>query len=58
MAAIAGLIAPVARVSAVSSRTRDSFEVADGPVAGVPVEVDANWQLLLELRAACSRRGN
>jgi predicted dehydrogenase len=52
LAAIAGLIAPVARVSAVSSRTRDSFDVAEGPAAGVrvPVEVDDNWQLLLELQ--------
>jgi predicted dehydrogenase len=52
LAAIAGLIAPVARVTAVSSRTRDAFEVAEGPVAGarVPVEVDDSWQLVLELR--------
>lgn len=52
LAAIAGLIAPVARVSAVSSRTRDAFEVADGPAAGVrvPVGVDDNWQLMLELQ--------
>jgi predicted dehydrogenase len=52
LAAIAGLIAPVARVTALSSRTRDSFEVADGPAAGVrvPVEADDNWQLMLELR--------
>ena len=55
LAAIAGLIAPVARVSAVSSRTRDAFEVADGPAAGVrvPVEVDDNWQLMLELEGGC-----
>jgi predicted dehydrogenase len=55
LAAIAGLIAPVARVTAASSRTRDAFEVADGPVAGVrvPVEVDDNWQLLLELQGGC-----
>jgi predicted dehydrogenase len=52
LAAIAGLIAPVARVSALSSRTRGSFEVAEGPAAGVrvPVEVDDNWQLVLELQ--------
>jgi predicted dehydrogenase len=52
LTAIAGLIAPVERVAAVSSRTRDAFEVADGPAAGlrVPVEVDDNWQLVLELR--------
>jgi predicted dehydrogenase len=55
LAAIAGLIAPVARVSAVSSRTRDAFDVAEGPAAGVsvPVEVDDNWQLVLELQGGC-----
>ena len=55
LAAIAGLIAPVVRVSAVSSRTRDAFEVAEGPAAGVrvPVEVDDNWQLVLELQGGC-----
>jgi predicted dehydrogenase len=55
LAAIAGLIAPVARVTALSSRTRDSFVVADGPHAGlrVPVEVEDNWQLALELRDGC-----
>ena len=52
LAAIAGLIGPVVRVTAVSSRTRDAFEVADGPAAGVrvPIEVDDNWQLMLELQ--------
>ena len=51
LAAIAGLIAPVSRVTAISSRTRESFAIADGPAAGtrVPVEADDNWQLLLEL---------
>jgi predicted dehydrogenase len=55
LTAIAGLIAPVRRVSAASSRTRDSFEVAGGPAAGVrvPVEVDDNWQLMLELEGGC-----
>jgi predicted dehydrogenase len=55
LAAIAGLIAPVTRVTAVSSRTRDAFEVAGGPAAGVrvPVEVDDNWQLVLELEGGC-----
>jgi predicted dehydrogenase len=55
LAAIAGLIAPVARLSAVSSRTREAFEVAEGPAAGVrvPVEVDDNWQLVLELQGGC-----
>ncbi len=55
LAAIAGLVAPVARVTALSSRTRDAFVVADGPAAGlrVPVAVDDNWQLMLELRNGC-----
>jgi predicted dehydrogenase len=55
LAAIAGLIAPVARVTALSSRTRDAFVVADGPHAGlrVPVQVDDNWQLALELQDGC-----
>jgi predicted dehydrogenase len=55
LAAIAGLIAPVARVTAFSSRTRASFEIGDGPAAGVrvPVEVDDNWQLMLELQGGC-----
>jgi len=51
LAAIAGLVAPVGRVAAVSSRTREAFDVTEGPAAGrrVPVEVDDNWQLVLEL---------
>jgi predicted dehydrogenase len=55
LAAIAGLIAPVARVSAMSSRTRDAFEVAEGPAAGlrVPVEAADNWHLVLELQDGC-----
>lgn len=55
LAAIAGLIAPARSVSATSSRTRESFEVAEGPAAGVrvPVEVDDNWQLTLELEGGC-----
>ena len=55
LAAIAGLIGPVRRVTAPSTRTRDSFTVEDGPAAGrrVPVEVDDNWQLMLELAGGC-----
>jgi predicted dehydrogenase len=55
LAAIAGLVAPAARVTALSSRTRDAFVVADGAAAGrrVPVEVDDNWQLMLELHGGC-----
>ena len=55
LAAIAGLVAPVRRVTALSSRTRSSFVVDDGPAAGrrVRVEVDDNWQLMLELEGGC-----
>ena len=43
--AITGLLGPARRVSAISSRTRSSFMVHDGPVAGtaVPVEEDDQW---------------
>jgi predicted dehydrogenase len=55
LAAIAGLIAPVRSVTALSSRTRSSFVVDDGPAAGrrVRLEVDDNWQLSLELHGGC-----
>jgi predicted dehydrogenase len=48
--ALAGLLGPVRKVTAMSSRTRDRFAVTDGPARGtvVPVEVDDNWQLILE----------
>ncbi len=48
--ALAGLLGPVRRVTAMSSRTRHSFAVTGGPARGtvVPVEVDDNWQLILE----------
>jgi predicted dehydrogenase len=48
---LTGLLGPVERVAAFSGRTREAFEVVEGPVAGrrVPVEVDDNWHLLLEL---------
>lgn len=51
--ALAGLLGPVRSVTAMSSRTRDSFAVTDGPARGtvVPVEVDDNWQLILECAA-------
>lgn len=52
--ALTGLLGPVQRVSAMSSRTRTSFVPVDGPVAGqtVPVEVDDNWQMTLDLGGA------
>ena len=48
--ALAGLLGPVRRVAAMSTRTRHSFAVTEGPARGmtVPVEVDDNWQLILE----------
>ena len=48
---LSGLLGPVRRVAACSNRTRDSFEVVDGHAASrrVQVEVDDNWQVLLEL---------
>jgi predicted dehydrogenase len=48
--ALTGLLGPVKRVSAMTSRTQDSFIVADGPAVGkrVPMEVDDNWQMLLD----------
>jgi predicted dehydrogenase len=48
--ALTGLLGPVKRVSAMTSRTQASFIVADGPAAGkrVPMEVDDNWQMLLD----------
>jgi predicted dehydrogenase len=52
--ALTGLLGPVQRVAAMSSRTRASFVPVDGPVAGqtVPVEVDDNWQITLDLGGA------
>ena len=49
--ALTGLLGPVREVSALSARTRDSFEVVEGPFAGlsVPVEAHDNWHLLLRL---------
>ena len=48
--ALTGLLGPVKRVVAFSSRTRDSFVVDEGPYAGrrVRVDVDDDWHLLLE----------
>jgi predicted dehydrogenase len=48
--ALTGLLGPVRRVSAMTSRTQESFVVADGPAQGkrVPIEVDDNWHMLLD----------
>jgi predicted dehydrogenase len=49
--AITGMLGPVANVLARSSRTIADFRISSGPHAGldVPVEVDDDWHLLLEL---------
>lgn len=48
--ALTGLLGPVKRVSAFTSRTMENFDVPDGPADGkrVSIEVDDNWQLLLD----------
>lgn len=48
--ALTGLLGPVKRVSAMTSRTRASFVVVDGPAEGkrVPIEVEDNWHMLLD----------
>jgi predicted dehydrogenase len=49
--AITGLLGPARRVTAMTGRTRDSFVAGDGPAAGtrIPLEVDDNWHVLLDL---------
>lgn len=49
--AITGLLGPIQRISAMSARTRQGFEVVDGPAAGerVPMEVDDAWVMIAEL---------
>jgi predicted dehydrogenase len=48
--ALTGLLGPVRRVSALSTRTRERFAIEDGPFAGrsVDVESDDNWHIVLE----------
>jgi predicted dehydrogenase len=48
--ALTGLLGSVKRVTAFTSRSRESFVVADGPAEGktVPIEVDDNWHMLLD----------
>lgn len=48
--ALTGLLGPVKRVTAFTSRSRESFVVADGPAEGktVSIEVDDNWHMLLD----------
>jgi predicted dehydrogenase len=49
--ALTGLLGPVRRVAALGRRTREAFEVLDGPARGtrVPVAEDDVAQLMLEL---------
>jgi predicted dehydrogenase len=49
--ALTGLLGPVREVCALSAKSRDSFEVVEGPHAGksVPVEVADTWHLALRL---------
>lgn len=53
--ALTGILGSAQRVSAMTSRTRDSFVVQDGPAAGkrVPIEEDDNWHLLLDFGGGC-----
>jgi predicted dehydrogenase len=48
---ITGLLGPVRRVVAMTARAQHSFVVPDGPAEGteVPIEVDDNWHLVLDL---------
>ncbi|MDX6563784.1 MAG: hypothetical protein QOD65_3598 [Gaiellales bacterium] len=49
--ALTGLLGHATAVSALASSARDSFVVADGPLAGerIPVASDDSWQLLLRI---------
>ena len=49
--ALTGLLGPARRVTAMTSRIQRGFTVVDGPAAGkaVPIDVDDNWQLILDL---------
>lgn len=53
--ALTGLLGPARRVAALSARTRSSFTVSTGPLAGllVPLEVDDEWQLVVQLESGC-----
>jgi predicted dehydrogenase len=52
--AITGLIGPARRVVAMSARTRDWFDIVDGPLAGtrIPVQVDDAWAVTMDLEHA------
>ncbi|MDQ2998438.1 MAG: Gfo/Idh/MocA family oxidoreductase [Chloroflexota bacterium] len=48
--ALTGLLGPAQRVTAMTSRIQQHFTVMDGPATGrsVPLEVDDNWQIILD----------
>jgi predicted dehydrogenase len=48
---LTGLLGPVRRVAAMTAQAQKGFVVPDGPAAGtnVPIEVDDNWHLVLDL---------
>lgn len=52
--ALTGLLGPARRVTAMSARAQRSFTVGDGPARGkeVPIEVDDNWHMVLDLGGA------
>lgn len=52
--ALTGLLGPVRRVMAMATQTAQGFTVQDGPAAGkhVPLEVEDNWQMILDLGGA------
>lgn len=52
--ALTGLLGPARRVIAMAARANQRFVVPDGPARGkeIRVEVDDNWQLLLDLGAS------
>lgn len=49
--AITGLLGPARRVSAMSIRSADGFDITEGPLAGrrVPIDVDDAWTVALDL---------
>jgi predicted dehydrogenase len=49
--AITGLLGPARRVAAMGARTRETFDIIEGPLAGttVPVDVDDAWVVTLDL---------
>lgn len=51
--ALSGLLGPVEQVTAMSTRTQQSFVQIGGPADGatIPVEVDDVWQLMLRFRS-------